>query len=180
MPNDRDRTDEEPSPDVEESVGAEGGGVLSALKMLLPIVLISLGGGGYLAYSQYASLAEAAASAGIHVGLGERPDEEAPVEYGEFGTIDDLLINPAGSGGNRFLVVSLGVEAQQHAVLEELLAKEIVVRDAVLRLLSRRTAEELGSIELRDQIKNELLVELNAVLQDGEIDRLYFTQYLIQ
>jgi len=180
MPNDKDRTDEEATVDVEENVEAEGRGVLSFLKLLLPIVLVSLGGGGYLAYSQYTSLAEAAVSAGIDRGFAGRPDRDAPVEYGEFTTINDLLINPAGSGGNRFLVVSIGVEAKRGAVLEELTSKDIVVRDAVLRLLSRRTAEELGSIELRDQIKDDLLDELNAILQDGEVERLYFTQYLIQ
>lgn len=184
MPNDKDRTDEEAAVDVEEDVEenleAEGRGVLSFLKLLLPIVLVSLGGGGYLAYSQYTSLAEAAVSAGIDRGFGGRPDGDAPVEYGEFTTINDLLINPAGSGGNRFLVVSIGVETKRGAVLEELSSKDIVVRDAVLRLLSRRTVEELGSIELRDRIKDELLDELNAILQDGEVERLYFTQYLIQ
>ncbi len=162
--------------DVEE----RGGGIIQILKFLLPVVLISLGGGAYLAYHQYTSLAEAAVTMGIDYGLAERSTADVPVEYGEFTTIDDLLINPAGSGGKRFLVVSLGVEARDGDVLAELTKRDIVVRDAVLRLLSRRTAEELGSIDLRSEIKEEVISELNGILQKGEITRLYFTQYLLQ
>lgn len=181
MPENKELPEEEVALDVEEGdVEAGGGGLLSLLKMLLPIVLISLGGGGYLAYSQYNSLAQTAVSMGIDFGFANTVEKDAPHVYGEFLTIDDLLINPAGSGGKRFLVVSLGVETQKSAVLEELGAKDIVIRDAILRLLSQRTAEELGSIELRAEIKDEVRTEMNRILQKGQIDRLYFTQYLLQ
>lgn len=179
MPDNKELPAEE---DVQEETdeAVEEGGSGGLLKILLPLIVLALGGGGFLAYSQYPVLAEAAVSAGIDFSFADESAESAPIEYGEFTTIEDLLINPAGSGGKRFLVVSLGVESRSGSVIAELAQKEIVVRDAVLRLLSRRTADELGSIDLRAQIKDEILTELNGVLQKGEIERLYFTQYLLQ
>ena len=179
MPENNEQLEDDVQLDAEEEVDG-GKGILGLLKVVVPVVLLCLGGGAYLAYSQYSAIASKAVALGIDVGFAAESDEEKPVEYGQFATIDDLLINPAGSGGKRFLVVSLGVETQEGAVLAELTEKDIVVRDAVLRLLSRRTAEELGAIELRTEIKDEVLSELNDILQKGEIDRLYFTQYLLQ
>lgn len=180
MPENNEIPEEEMLDEIEDLEESDGGGLLHLLKFLVPIVLVTLGGGGYLAYSQYANLAEAAVSIGIDFGIASKADGDEPIEYGEFMTIDDLLINPAGSNGKRFLVISLGVESKDADVLAELTQKDIVVRDAILGLLSKRTADELASIDLRGQLKEEVIGELNTILRNGEIDRLYFTQFLLQ
>ena len=77
-------------------------------------------------------------------------------------------------------MVKLGLESHKAAVLEELEQKQVVVRDTVLKLLAVRTVEELANIELRAQIKEELRSAVNAILRKGEVDRLYFTQYVLQ
>ncbi|MEX1055429.1 MAG: flagellar basal body-associated FliL family protein, partial [Rhodothermales bacterium] len=155
-------------------------GLVRLLMTVVPLVLLPAAGGAYLAYSQFPMLAEAAASIGIDFGLVEEDEKDAPIEYGQFTTLNDVMLNPADSGGKRFLVVSLGLETRTADVIAEIEERDIVVRDAVLRLLSGYTSEELSSIELRSRLKDEILAELNQVLQKGEIDRLYFTQYLLQ
>ncbi|MEX0746978.1 MAG: flagellar basal body-associated FliL family protein [Rhodothermales bacterium] len=165
---------------AEDGPGKGKKGLVRLLMTVVPLVLLPAAGGAYLAYSQFPMLAETAASIGIDFGLVEEVEKDAPIEYGQFTTLNDVMLNPADSGGKRFLVVSLGLETQTADVIDELKQKDIVVRDAVLRLLSGYTAEELSSIELRSRLKDEILAELNQVLQKGEIDRLYFTQYLLQ
>ncbi len=153
------------------------------LRMLLTVAAVAVlpaALGAYLTYSQYPHLAEAAAATAVEFGFGEAAGKEKPVEYGTFTTISELLINPADTGGKGFLVVSLGLETKSSDVIAEIEDKEIVVRDAILRLLSEHTREELASIELRSTLKNKILLELNRILTRGEIDRLYFTQYLLQ
>lgn len=162
-----------------EEAAEEGKKGKPLLVWLLPLILMPAVGGAYFAYTQYTTIAQAAVSAGLDVGFAGSAAEE-PIEYGQFKTIEDLLINPAGSDGKRFLVVSLGLETKSADVLVELEQKDIVVRDAVLRLLSERTAEELAAIEKRGEIKAQILEELNTVLQTGTIERLYFTQFLLQ
>jgi flagellar FliL protein len=181
MPEETNDSSEGALPEGAEEASAGGKkGLVRLLMTVVPLVLLPAAGGAYLAYSQFPMLAEAAASIGIHVGLVEEADEDKPIEYGQFTMLNDVMLNPAGSGGKRFLVVSLGLETKTGDVIAELEQKDIVVRDAVLRLLSGYTAEELSSIELRSRLKDEILAELNRVLQTGEIDRLYFTQYLLQ
>lgn len=166
--------------DEEGSERSGPSGIVRLLLVLLPVLLIPAAVGGFLAYSQYVSLAQTAVANGISFGVIEEAEGAKPIKYGQFATINDLLINPKDSGGKRFLVLSLGVETKSSDVIAELAEKEIVVRDAILQLLSEHTAEELASIDLRESLKTQLIARLNTVLQKGEIDRLYFTQYLLQ
>lgn len=144
------------------------------LLILLPLILLGGGGGAYLAFSQYPALAALV--------YDDTAGEEAPepIEYGEFLEIDNLIINPSGTEGKRYLMVKIGFESDNAKTLEEVTAKEVVVRDRILRFLSSRTVEDLAAIERRDAIKDDLRTMVNEVLEKGQITRLYFTQYVLQ
>ncbi len=151
--------------------------------ILLPVLLVSAGGGAYLAYANYPAIAEVA----HNLGLGEKGAEEeeaaaedAGIQYGEFMELTDIIVNPANSEGRRLLMVSLGIESIDPALLESITAREMVVRDTIIKILGRRTVEELAAIEQRNIIKDELLHAVNGVVTEGEISRMYFTQYVLQ
>jgi flagellar FliL protein len=149
-------------------------GLLLALAAVVPAAL-----GAWLAVSQPASIgslfgAEAAAT--------EAPAEPAaePVEYGAFSEIQGLIVNPAGTEGLRYLMVNVGFESAKPKVLEEVTTKEVAVRDAILKILSEKTVPQLADIALRDSLKIEIRDTVNVILSDGQVDRLYFTQYVLQ
>lgn len=141
--------------------------------ILLPLILLGGGGGGYLAYSQYITLAT----------LGQETEVvevEEPIEYGEFLELDNLIVNPARSDGKRFLMIKIGLESSEPKTLDEIITKRVVIHDTVLNLLSAKPVEELASIERRESIKEELREALNEIIMEGEVTRLYFTQYVLQ
>ena len=142
------------------------------LLLVLGLVALALLGGGGLAFTQYGLLAQAAPG-------GAEADDARPA-YGAFTELKGLIANPAGTGGTRYLAVSIGFETDGPEVIAELERKEIVVRDAVLSRLSQRTASELSAIDRREALKEELRATVNDVLQEGAIRRLYFTQYVLQ
>ena len=113
---------------------------------------------------------------------GEASDDgkKAPGEYGSFTRLDGLVVNPAKSGGNRYLAVSIAFEAGEVSVETELKNKKVVVKDAVLRLLSERTVDELSDPGQRDDLKAALIKETNRILTKGTVDRLYFTEFVLQ
>ncbi|MDX1532104.1 MAG: flagellar basal body-associated FliL family protein, partial [Rhodothermales bacterium] len=129
--------------------------------------------GGALAYAQFGTLDRL---------LGSDPaaDEEAPIEYGEFKEITGLIVNPAGTGGSRYLMVSVGFESASADPLAEIEEKNVVVRDTVIALLSAHSVEALTDYARRDGLKAEIRTAVNSILRRGEIDRLYFTQYILQ
>lgn len=117
--------------------------------------------------------------------LGSPADSSAsasngPREYGSFTRMQGLVVNPAGSAGNRYLAVSLAFESKSQSVVEEIKNKRVVVRDAVLALLSEQTVDELSDPSRRDDLKKMLRNETNSLLRNGTVDRLYFTEFVLQ
>ena len=109
----------------------------------------------------------------------DAPAPDAP--FGEFVEMDAIVINPRGTGGRRYLMARVGVEAAEATTLERLDALGPAARDAILETLSRRSVEELGDIALRDSLKQDIRSSLNDILgEDGPVTRIYFTQYVLQ
>jgi flagellar FliL protein len=145
--------------------------------LLAVLTLAPAAAGAWVSYFYYPTLLQAATWF-----PGTNPDtkKDEPIRYGQFTELQGFIVNPAGTGGTRYLMVNIGLESSKAAVLEEIKEKEVVVRDIVLKLLSQRTVEELADISLRPQLKETLRDTINSVLHKGKIDRLYFTQYVLQ
>lgn len=167
---------------VEESPGEKSGGLFRLLIFLLPMILLPTTAGAYLAYYQYPALAHAYAVVAVRLDFGSNEEEvtKKPIKYGEFHTITDLLVNPAGSGGNNILMATLSMETMKGDVISELDSKSIVIRDALLKILGERTVNELADISYRQEIKDSLLNTVNGLLSKGEVERLYFTEYILR
>ena len=157
---------------LEGAEDAKGKGA-SFLLILLPLMLLSSGAGAWLAYAQYPALAEMTAS-----GPEEATDE--PIEFGEFMELSNIIVNPADSDGRRLLMLSLGMETSDAAILESLTQREMVVRDTIIKILGQRTVDQLANIEERTLIKDQLRDAVNGIISEGEINRMYFTQYVLQ
>jgi len=57
--------------------------------------------------------------------------------------INDIVINPAGTGGSRFLSVSFGFELGNSKLANEFEAREPLVRDALITILSSKSVAQL-------------------------------------
>lgn len=176
----------QPIPETPDSSGEEiaqespkQGGRLLARLLLITLTLGPAVAGAWLAYFYYPTLAQATQR--FYGTNHDTSDDKArPIKYGQFMELQGFIINPAGTGGTRYLMVNLGLESANASTLEELKEKEVVVRDTILKLLGQRTVDELADIGLRTQLKQELRDAVNTVLQKGKIDRVYFTQYVLQ
>jgi flagellar FliL protein len=95
--------------------------------------------------------------------------------------IDNLVLNPAGSGGTRFLIASVAIELNDEALGEVLTARDAEVRDAILRVLGTKTVEELSDVSVRESIKKEMQTTLDTLFKKKDaVRRLYFPQFVIQ
>ena len=181
--------------DHPEPAGGAATSAVAPKKSKLPLllaVLVPAAVGAWLAVSQHSSISALAgndAAAPAAATAAPEPDPPAPTsqelpadpeEFGVFSEIQGLIINPAGSNGTRYLMVNIGFESDSEKTLEALGEREVVVRDAILRILSERTVESLADIGTRDTLKMEIQSAVNGVLSEGQIQRLYFTQYVLQ
>jgi len=119
--------------------------------------------------------------------------------FGHIYMIDDLIINPANSGGRRHLLVSLGLEYFVNAkdkekggerssgegddltgVGAELSLREPQIRDNLITLLGGQEISVLSDIQYREKIRASLLKSINYYLETGQVDKLYFVKYVFQ
>lgn len=130
-------------------------------------------------YDAPATTASAAAPAegGAHGGKeGEAKGSEA-VAY----AIDNLVLNPAGSGGGRFLLVSVSLRLTSAAAKEALVLRDAEARDAILRVLGTKPVEELIEVVNREKIKKEIAQIVNGMFPGPKaVQGVYFSQFVIQ
>ena len=117
-----------------------------------------------------------AAAAGDHGGAKEGESAASSLHL-----IDNLVLNPAGSGGARFLMLAAAIELADAALVEEMKTRDAEARDIVLRVMGARTVEELTEMSNRENLKQQLADSLGTLFKKKkQIRRIYFPQFVIQ
>ncbi|MFN8588909.1 MAG: flagellar basal body-associated FliL family protein [Burkholderiaceae bacterium] len=97
--------------------------------------------------------------------------------------LDNIIVNPANSDGQRFLMCSIAIQADDPAALDVLREHEIELRDRVVTLLAAETIETLTAAGARDSLRSRILTAIVPVLgEEGEGVELqvYLPQFVIQ
>jgi len=90
------------------------------------------------------------------------------------------VINPASTSGNKYLVLEIGLEAKEEALITEAASKEIWFRDAINTLLMNKTDKELMDVSKRSLLKKEILKLINSRMKEGRFSKVYFKKYILQ
>ncbi|MEZ4649007.1 MAG: flagellar basal body-associated FliL family protein [Candidatus Eisenbacteria bacterium] len=101
---------------------------------------------------------------------------------GHEGIVDlgDLVVNPAGTGGRRYLKVQVQVELEDPDESGLVESKTPKLRDRIIRELTSRTLSELTDPVAKDEMKETIIDEMNRILGGDVVDDMYFTEYVIQ
>lgn len=111
----------------------------------------------------------------------EEPAKDEKKERGQIHLIQDILVNPAGTNGTRYLSTSIGLETsdfrQQTDRFEELTP---IIRDIFIAILSSKTMGELSSIDGKEKLRGEILARVNEAVKPDSVYRVYFVDYVLQ
>jgi flagellar FliL protein len=94
--------------------------------------------------------------------------------------LENLVLNPAQSGGTRFLMVTAAFEIKDAPSEEMVKQRDAEMRDALLSLLGRKTVEELTDMSRRDTIKREVMNTIAPIFPAGTVKKVFFPQFVIQ
>lgn len=169
-------TDETQQSDSAEPAAKSGG-----LKLLVIMVASLLVGGAAGVFGIAPALgakpaASEADAGGDHGKKGGHGKEDAP----SFFPLDNLVVNPAGSQGTRFLVVSLAIRLSDRGTTEELVARDPEIRDALLGMLGQRTVEQLSDPTARDSLRVQIKATIESVIGEGKIASILMPQFVLQ
>ena len=107
--------------------------------------------------------------------------EAKPTEFGKFiYEIQDQIVNPAGTDGRRLLMVSLGFDVPTEENKKEMEAKDVLLKDAALSVMSSKDLSQLGNMAYRDTLRTEIVQKLHRVMPEVKINTIYFSKYILQ
>ncbi len=94
--------------------------------------------------------------------------------------LDTFTVNLKSDAGKRYLKVSMSLELEGKELSIELDSKAPVLRDRIIRILTSKTLEEISSKKGKQKVSEQIMDTLNAMISDGTIKGIYFTEFVIQ
>ncbi len=113
-------------------------------------------------------------------GDGHGEHGEAAAESSDFFKIEGIIVNPAATGGSRFLTTTIGFEFEDNSSIGTFKSKEIKIRDALIQILSSKTISELADAQSREMIRRQILKTINQICQPAQAEAVYFVDYVLQ
>ncbi len=95
-------------------------------------------------------------------------------------SIESIVINPAGTGGSRFLSVSFGFEIESMELQEEFVQREPVIRDALITILSSKTVAELTDAKQKEIVRYQIKKRLSKLMHTKDLAGVYYTDFVLQ
>ncbi len=161
---------EDTATDAAPKPAAKGGGKKKMMIIIIAAILVLGGAGGFVGYKMLSKKSEKAGEEGGHKKEGQVKTALVPV--------DPFVVNLTEHG--RYLKVTLQLEladvAQQPVVTE----KMPNIRDAMITLLSSKSAEAVSGPEGKLQLKDELLLRSNQAVGKDLFKNLFFTEFVMQ
>ncbi len=94
--------------------------------------------------------------------------------------LDTFTVNLKSDAGRRYLKVTMSLELEGEELSLELDNKSPVLRDRIIRILTSKTLEEISSKKGKQKVSDQIMDTLNAMISDGQIKGIYFTEFVIQ
>lgn len=112
----------------------------------------------------------------------EKSDDQKRKGEGEtlMYSIDDIVINPAGTGGSRFLSVSFGFELESPSMLSAFRSREPIIRDALITILASKTVAQLTDIRQKEIIRYQIKKRVSELMKTEALAGVYYTDFVLQ
>jgi len=107
-------------------------------------------------------------------------DSRSLSEIGILYPLETFTVNLKSDAGRRYLKVTMSLEVNGEELSLELDAKSAVLRDRIIRILTSKTLEEISSKKGKAKVTTQIMNTLNAMIVDGSIEGIYFTEFVIQ
>lgn len=95
-------------------------------------------------------------------------------------TVKDMIINPAGTNGQRYLLTTIAFNLSSDEAMKALEKKEMAVRDMLNSILTGKTMEELTDVSKREALRQEIATKTKVMVDHGRLVSVYFSKYIVQ
>jgi flagellar FliL protein len=94
--------------------------------------------------------------------------------------VSDIVVNPAGTGGSRFLSASFGFELTSAEAAHHFEQKEAVIRDALITILASKTVAQLSDTREKEIARLQIKRRVAQLMGTEELAGVYYTDFVLQ
>ncbi|GAB4128204.1 MAG: hypothetical protein Fur0015_01910 [Ignavibacteriales bacterium] len=110
----------------------------------------------------------------------DKKDSKKKIEYGKYlYSVDDIIVNPQGSNGEQLLLASIAFDLGSEENVTELKAKDVLVKDLVISILSNKDAMQLSNNAFKDSLRTEISQKVEKFLPSLKVNKVYFSKYIL-
>jgi flagellar protein FliL len=95
-------------------------------------------------------------------------------------TVDNLVLNPAQSGGSRYLVLTISFSVKDSTTVQKMTERDPELRDILLKVLGSKTVPQLSDMAARPALKAEVRAQAGRLFGERTITDVFFPQFVIQ
>ena len=143
----------------------------------LAIAVVMLAG-GYFAGTKFLKSSDTASADGN----GEEKKESGKKNHAvsEMFMMEDIIVNPSGTGGTRFLSVSIGFEVGSKESVHNFEKREPVIKDALITILGSKTIEQLSDAKEKEITRFQIKKRVEQIMHVEDLAAVYFTDFILQ
>lgn len=94
--------------------------------------------------------------------------------------IEPFIVNILDIEGTRYLKAAITLEVDGSEAVKEANERMPQIRDGILLLVSNKTFGEVSDLQGKLQLRAELINEVNSALRRGKVQKIYFTEFVVQ
>lgn len=177
-----------PAEQTEAAPAKKGGSKKLVLFGVIGLVCVGLGVGGAIFLTKGkggSSESEKSSSSKEHV-----DDDSAEKHAGNENehssgassvyTIKDIVVNPSGTGGQRYLSVSFAFDLGSEQLKTTFEQREPIIRDALITILSSKTVAQLTDAREKEIIRLQVKKRLMQMLKTKDLAGVYYSDFVLQ
>lgn len=138
------------------------------LFIIIGVVVLALVGGGAAFFLMKKNHGEDGGEDGAPAAEEAHAAEPAPKHDPKapptFLPLDAMVVNLADDGGNRFVQLAITLQLDDPKIAEDMKIYMPAIRNGILMLISQRTAERILSVEGKEDLTQDIIGEISAVM----------------
>ncbi|MBU2621887.1 MAG: flagellar basal body-associated FliL family protein [Proteobacteria bacterium] len=150
------------------------------LWVILGCAVVVIGIGGYFGWTLF--MKKGANESSDKTKTPEAAAMNKPAEARIVVPLESFIVNLMDNtgSGKRYLKVTIELEVFSEADKMKLESSKAQMKDTILMLLSSRSFEEINTVEGKIGLKQVLLTQINQMLGGNIVNRIYFTEFVVQ
>lgn len=164
---------------AEKSEEKKKAGKLVMKMIIISIAVVVMAGAGFFVWAKFIRAPEDGAAA-RQAAEEAKSASELSNGFGQTFPMDVFVVNLSDPGGKRYLKTKIELEFADPLLKQELSARLPQLRDCILLILSSKRLDEIQNVDGKIMLRNELIMKLNQLLQQGEVKNLFFTEFVVQ